>query len=168
MPDDERFTWGFVLEVLDVLERHGYRPSDDQHAGQALGLIRDVIRIYEGSQDAPRGGYVVMPSSRPPPPQPPDPFAVIVSANEVKILLAALGDAAEYKRDRVETCADCTGQSCPTCQWRLQTISAYDQLTARLLGTASASPARAGTPPGPEHASGSPAQPPQPGKEAGQ
>ena len=37
MADDERFTWGFILEVLDVLERHGYptattstpaRPSD--------------------------------------------------------------------------------------------------------------------------------------------
>jgi hypothetical protein len=168
VPDDERFTWGLILEVLDVLERHGYRPSDDQHTGQALGLIRDVTRIYEGTQDAPRGGYVVMPSSQPTPPQPPDPSAVIVSANEVKILLAALDDAAEYKRNRAETCADCADQSCTTCQWRLQTLSAYDQLTARLLDTASASPAGVGKPPGPEHTPGSSAQPPQPGKEAGQ
>ena len=55
MTDDERLTWGFILEVLDVLERHGYRRSDDQHTGQAIGLIRDVARIYEGTLDAPRG-----------------------------------------------------------------------------------------------------------------
>ena len=71
MPDDERFTWGFILEVLDVMERHGYRRSDNQHTGQALGLIRDVARIYEGTLDAPRGGYVVVPSSQPTAPQPP-------------------------------------------------------------------------------------------------
>jgi transcriptional regulator with XRE-family HTH domain len=168
MPDDERFTWGFILEVLDVMQRHGYRPSDDQHTGQALGLIRDAARVYEGTQDAPRGGYVVMPSSPPAAPQPPDPSTVIVSANEVKILLAALDDAAEYKRDRAEACADCADQSCATCQWRLQTISAYDQLTARLLDTAAASPADTGRPLGSERPSDSSAQPDQSSKEAGQ
>ena len=71
MADDERLTWGFILEVLDVMERHGYRRSDNEHAGQAIGLIRDVARIYEGTLDAPRGGYVVVPSSRPVAPQPP-------------------------------------------------------------------------------------------------
>ena len=25
MPDDERLTWDLIFEVLDVLERHGYR-----------------------------------------------------------------------------------------------------------------------------------------------
>ena len=65
MADDERLTWGFILEVLDVMERHGYRRSDNEHAGQAIGLIGDVARIYEGTLDAPRGGYVVVPSSRP-------------------------------------------------------------------------------------------------------
>ena len=73
MADDERLTWGFILEVLDVLERHGYRRSDNEHTGQAIGLIRDVARIYEGTLDAPRGGYVVVPSSPPTAPQPPGP-----------------------------------------------------------------------------------------------
>ena len=50
-------------EVLDVMERHGYRRSD-QHAGQAIGLIRDVARIYEAPWTLPRG-YVVVPSSQP-------------------------------------------------------------------------------------------------------
>ena len=42
--------------------------------------------------------------------------------------LAALDDAAQYKRDRAETCADCADQSCTTCQWRLHAADAYDQL----------------------------------------
>jgi hypothetical protein len=102
MTDDDHLTWGFILEVLDIMERRGYRRKDNEHAGQAIGLIGDVARIYEGTLDAPRGGYVVVPSSRPVAPQTPGPPAVIVSAAEVKTLLAALDEAAEYKRDRAE------------------------------------------------------------------
>ena len=145
MADDERLTWGFILEVLDVMERHGYRRSDSEHTGQAIGLIRHVARIYEGTLDAPHGGYVVVPSSPPTAPQPPGPAgqdAVIVSADEVKTLLAALDDAAEYKRDRAETCADCADQSCTTCQWRLQAADAYDQLAGQMTHAAEASAAR--------------------------
>jgi hypothetical protein len=134
MADDERLTWGFILEVLDVMERHGYRRRDNEHAGQAIGLIGDVARIYEGTLDAPRGGYVVVPSTRPP--------AVIVSAAEVKTLLAALDEAAEYKRDRAETCADCADQSCTTCQWRLRAADAYDQLAGQMTQAAEASTTR--------------------------
>ena len=169
MADDQRLTWGFILEVLDVLERHGYRRSDSEHTGQAIGLIRHVARIYEGTLDAPRGGYVVVPSSPPTAPQPPGPpgqDAVVVSAGEVTTLLAALDDAAEYKRDRAETCADCTGQSCTTCQRRLQAADAYDQMAGRMIHAAEASAAR-------QHAPGHPAPPSAgphaaAGKEAGQ
>jgi hypothetical protein len=142
MPDDERFTWGFILEVLDVMERHGYRRSDNEHTGQAVGLILDVARIYEGTLDAPRGGYVVVPSPHPRGPQPPglpDRDAVIISADDTKVFLAALCDAAEYKRDRAETCADCADQSCTTCQWRLQTADAYDQMARQTVQAAEAS-----------------------------
>jgi hypothetical protein len=145
MPDDERFTWGFILEVFDVLERHGYRRSDNEHTGQALGLIRDVARIYEGTRDAPRYSYVVVPSPQPTEPQPhgpPGPDAIIVSADEIKVLLAALDDATEYKRDRAETCADCADQSCTTCHWRLQAAEAYDQLARQMIHAAEASTAR--------------------------
>jgi len=139
---DERLTRGFIIEVLDVLERHGYRRSDSEHTGQAIGLIRHMARIYEGTLDAPVGGYVVVPSSPPMAPQPPGPpgqDAVVVSADEVKTLLAALDDAAEYKRDRAETCADCAGRSCTTCQWRLQAAEAYDQLAGQMIHAAEAS-----------------------------
>ena len=151
---DERLTWGFIIEVLDVLERHGYHRSDSEHTGQAIGLIRHVARIYEGTLDAPVAGSVVVPSSPPTAPQQPAPpgrDAVIVPADEVKTLLAALDDAAEYKRDRAASCADCAGQSCTTCQWRLQTAGAYDQLAGRMIHTAEAS--------APQHAPGHPAPP---------
>ena len=153
--DDQRLTWGLIIEVLDVLERHGYRRSDSDHTGQAIGLIRHVARIYEGTLDAPRGGYVVVPSSPPTAPQPPLPAghdAVILSADELKTLLAALDDAAEYKRDRAQTCADCADQSCTTCQWRRQAADAYDQLAGRTIHAAEDAAAR-------ERAPGHPAPP---------
>jgi hypothetical protein len=155
MADDQRLTWGFILEVLDVMERHGYRRSDSEHTGQAIGLIRQVARTYEGTLDAPHGGSVVVPSSPPTAPQPPSPpaqDAVIVSAAEVTTLLAALDDAAEYKRDRAETCADCADQSCTTCQWRLQAAETYDQMVGRMIHIAEASAAQ-------QHAPGHPALP---------
>jgi transcriptional regulator with XRE-family HTH domain len=168
MVNDERLTWGFILEVFDVLERHGYRRSDREHTGQAIGLIRHVARIYEGTLDAPAGGYVVVPSSPPAAPQPPGPpgqDAVIISAGEVTTLLAALDDAAEYKRDRAERCADCADQSCTTCQWRLHAADTYDQLAGRMIHAAEASA-------GQERPSGHPApssgSPHAADKEAGQ
>ena len=57
-------------------------------------------------------------------------------------MLAALDEAAEYKRDRAETCADCADQSCTTCQWRLQAADAYDQLAGQMTQAAEASAAR--------------------------
>ena len=150
MTGDDRLTWGFITDVLHVMERHGYHRGDSEHTGQAIGLIRHLARIYEGTLDAPVGGYVVVASAPPTAPQPPGPAgqdAVIVSAGEVTTLLAALDDAAEYKRDRAETCADCADQSCTTCQWRLQAADTYDQLVGRMIHTAEASraaPARHG------------------------
>ena len=56
--------------------------------------------------------------------------------------MAALDDAAEYKRDRAGTCADCADRSCTTCQWRLQTAETYDQMAGRMIHAAEASAAR--------------------------
>jgi hypothetical protein len=142
MPDDERLTWNLLFEVLDVLERHGYHRGDNQHAGHVIGLLGDMARTYEGTLHAPSTPYVVVPSSPPTAPQQPDPPAVIVTAAEVKTLLAALDDAADYKRDRAETCADCADQSCPTCQSRLQAAAAYDQIARKMSQAAEASAAR--------------------------
>jgi len=78
--------------------------------------------------------------------QPPDPGAVMVSADQVKTLLAALDDGAEYKRDRAATCADCADQPCTACQWRLQTADAYDHLATLLTRATEASGTRQHTP----------------------
>jgi hypothetical protein len=49
--DDPRFTWGLVIDVLDVLERRGYRKGDDQHTGQAVGMLADLAATYEQTGD---------------------------------------------------------------------------------------------------------------------
>ena len=152
-----------ITEVLDVLERHGYARGDDEHAGRAIFLIRDLASIYEGSQDHPFGPSVNQPPRRaePAPPTPATPNTVPVPIGEVKNLLCALDIAADYNRDRAELCADCAGQSCPTCELRLREAQAYDRLYAQLTQQADAS-ATAGHP--------EPAARPQPAadREAGQ
>ena len=62
--------------------------------------------------------------------------AVILTATDLSTIIAALDDAAEHKRDRAETCADCTDQSCTTCQSRLQAAQAYDQLAEQMTRAA--------------------------------
>lgn len=47
---NDRFQWGLVLEVFDVFERHGYRRGDDAHVGRAVGLLGDLLDVYEGGQ----------------------------------------------------------------------------------------------------------------------
>jgi hypothetical protein len=129
-----------ITEVLDVLARHGYARGDDEHAGRAIFLIGDLAHIYEGSQDHPFGPSInkMPPRTEPAPPGPAAPDAVLVPVGQVKNLLVALDIAADYQRDRAELCADCTGQSCPTCQSRMQDAQAYDHLSAQLIQTAEA------------------------------
>jgi hypothetical protein len=108
MTSDNRMTWGLIIDVLDLLERHGYHAYLDQ-----------------------------APPSPPPEPRRPgrqaDPGAVILTGTDISTVLSALYIPAEDNCDRAETCADCADQSCPTCQSRLQAARAYDHLTARLL-----------------------------------
>jgi hypothetical protein len=78
--------------------------------------------------------------------QHPEPGAVMLSVGQVKLLLAALDDAAEYKRDRAATCADCGEQPCTTCQWRLQTADAYDHLANEMIQATEDSATRQHTP----------------------
>jgi hypothetical protein len=148
MPDDDRLAWGLIHEVLDVLERHGCRRSDSVHTARAIGLIGDVAGIYEGTLDAPRGGYVQVPSSQSAALRPPHQPAVTVPVGQAKTLLAAPDDAAGHKRDRAATCADCAGRSCTTCQRRLQTAGTYDLLAEQMIQAAEASATR---PPAPGH-----------------
>ena len=151
MTTDNRMTWGLISDVLDVLERHGYHQHHNQHTGQAIGVLHDLARVYEGTYEAPSGTYL---DQAPPSPHPelrrpvrqPDPDAVILTGADVSTVLAALDVAADDKRDRAEMCTDCADQSCPTCQSRLRDAQAYDHLAAQIFQTAEARAARRGQP----------------------
>ena len=120
---DQRMNPDLIHDILDVLDRHGYARADDEHTGRAILLISDLARIYEGAQDHPFGplrqpgpaadAAIPVRTGQPRTPSPSRP-------SQVKTLLAALDIAADDKRDRAAACADCTTQSCPTCQSRLQ------------------------------------------------
>jgi hypothetical protein len=81
------------------------------------------------------------------------PGEVIVSADQVKLLLAALDDAAEYKRDRAAACADCADEPCTTCQWRLHAADAYDHLANQMIQATDTSATRQHAP---DHAAANP------------
>jgi hypothetical protein len=148
MTSDDRMTWGLILDVLDVLERHGYRKLDNQHTGQAVSVIFDLARVYEGTREASYGTHPGHAQPRPPVPEP-DQDAVMLSHADVSTVFAALDIAAACKRDRAGACADCPDQSCPTCQARLQDARTYDQMAGRLLQTAEATQAANASPPEP-------------------
>ena len=131
-----RMSPSLITDILDVLDRHGCTRGDDEHTGRAVLLISDLAHIYEGSLDHPFGPYInEIPPTRtePAPPEPASQDAVLVPAGDVETLLAALDIAADYKRDRAELCADCTDQTCPTCESRHRDAQAYDRLSAQLI-----------------------------------
>jgi hypothetical protein len=146
MTSEHRITSGFIADMLDVLDQHGYTRGDDQHADRAIALIGDLARIWEGTQDHPVGAHpVTVPSSLPAHPGPSSQAAryeVVLTDGDVKTVMIALDIAADHARDRVELCADCPDQSCPTCQARLWDAQAYDRLAARIDRAADASAAR--------------------------
>jgi hypothetical protein len=136
---DQRMNPDLIHDVLDLLDRHGYARADDEHAERAILLIGDLAHIYEGAQDHPFGPYRNQASPSRTEPAPPGPATVTVPTREVNTLLDALDIAADYKRDRAAACAECTSQSCPTCQSRLQHARSYDRLAAHLIQTTEAS-----------------------------
>jgi hypothetical protein len=174
MTPDRRHTWGLIIDVLDVLERHGYRQADDQHTGRSVGLIGDLARIYEGTQETPAsvGSEPAAQQGQPGP----DPHAPAVTSStkaivdaEMYTILSAVDEAADYKRERAECCADCADQSCGLCQHRLGAARAYETLTVRLVRAMDADPPQK---PSPQPVADVAARPVQPqataDKEAGQ
>ena len=171
MTRDQRMSWDPIFEVFDVLERYGYHERDDQHGGQAVGMIFDLTRVYEGTHDVPYGTYLG--AIRPSPqvgrghaiPEA-DRDGAVLSGTDVSTVMAALDTAEGYELDRAAECADCLDQSCATCQSRLQAATAYHNLGARIFD-----PTRAASTSGPEP--GNPRIPPAQAhhivdKEAGQ
>jgi hypothetical protein len=145
MTTDRRHTWGLIIDVLDVLEQHGYHQADDQHTGRAVGLVGDLARIYEGSQEAPAGAYLV-PAPQPRQPGPDGPASAATSSAEaiagagMHTILSALDEAADYKRERADCCPDCADRSCGLCQHRLGAARAYETLAVQLVRAMDAAP----------------------------
>ena len=167
MTSEDRFTWGLILDVLDVLERHGYHKYDDQHTGRAVGVIFDLARTYEGTPETRPGPAAPSPHPEPARAAPEaDRDAFVLTLTDVSTVFAAMDIAADDKRYRVEMCTECPDQSCPACRTHLRDAEAFDQMADRMLQAAKAEPAA-------HHGRTEPSAPPrQPGlaadKEAGQ
>ena len=50
--DDRRFTIGLLVDLFEVLERHGYQKKLDApgHASVAVALLK-IVRIFEGADE---------------------------------------------------------------------------------------------------------------------
>ena len=59
MTSNRRDSFGLIADILDALEQHGHLRGDDQHAGRAIGLIGDLARIWEGTQDFPADAHLI-------------------------------------------------------------------------------------------------------------
>jgi hypothetical protein len=43
-------TWKLVIDLLDVLERHGYRQNpSDRDIGRAIGMVTPLVQAYTGT-----------------------------------------------------------------------------------------------------------------------
>lgn len=49
---DPRYTMGFVVDVLEVLERHGFERYDDRAGGAAVSAIFTLVEAFEGRRDS--------------------------------------------------------------------------------------------------------------------
>ena len=142
---DHRIGLDLFTDVLDVLDRHGFARGDDEHAGRAIFLIGDLARIYEGTQHHPYGPSVSRCHPRPRHPNrqarkpnlgrtsPKMTWTPSRSPTLKSTVLTSLDLAADWKRDRAETCAHCPDQSCFVCHLRLKEARTYDQLAGRIL-----------------------------------
>ena len=142
MTGEDRFTWGLILDVLDVLERHGYRKYDNQHTGRAIGVMFDLAHVYEGARETHPDPVVPSPHPGPAPPvAEADQAAVVLTPADALTVFAAMDIAADDKRYRIEMCTGCPDQSCPACQTHLLDAEAFDQMADRMLQAARTAPA---------------------------
>jgi hypothetical protein len=43
-------TWELVIDLLDVLEKHGYRKSpSDRDVGRAIAMVTALVQAYTGT-----------------------------------------------------------------------------------------------------------------------
>jgi hypothetical protein len=110
---------GKLAAIRGVLDAFDWERDDRQYALERIEQIAAGSRTASGIEP---GGSAITPA-------------------DLRIVLDALDVAADYKRDRVDTCPDCTlavlaltGQPerCPTCERRLTRADEYDVLAEQL------------------------------------
>ena len=138
MTADHRVTPGLIYDIVNALERHGYDRSDDLHADRAIGLIGDLARSCEGTQDYP--AY----------PGPSRDDAITLTHADAITIFAAADIAAGDKRYRAEMCPDCPDRSCPARQVHIRDAEAFDQMAGRMLQAAQAASAAGASQPAPD------------------
>jgi hypothetical protein len=129
----DRQTHRMVSEIITILEAHGHHAVDREHTDQTITMINDLARTYDGTRDA---DHETAPAPDPGPrrfSRPAEPDTLVLSGVDIGTAFTAFDLAAEYKRDRAETCADCTNQTCETCRTRLRDAETYDRLADRIL-----------------------------------
>jgi hypothetical protein len=170
MTSDDRLTSGFILDMLDVLDRHGYHQYDNRHTGQAVGAIIDLAYVYDGTRDVSYLDHASPgPHTETGPSHPDADDAVILTGAEVRTVVTALDIAADHKCGSAAACTDCADRTCLTCQSRLRDAQAYDQMAAQMLQTAAVARAANSAQPEPGAPPVSPRQPDLAAdKEAGQ
>lgn len=142
MTSDDRPTSNLFSDLLGVLERHGYRRSDDYQVEQVVRAVNDLTCIYEGTRETQPGPVTPSPHPGPAPPaREADQDAIILSHADVSTVFAAADIAADDKRYRVQMCTDCPDQYCPACQSHLRDAEAFDQLADRMLQATRTAPA---------------------------
>jgi hypothetical protein len=142
MTSDDRLTWNLFFDILGVLERHGYRRSDDYHVEQVIRAVSDLTCTYEGTHQTRPDPAAPSPHPGPAPPAPEaDQDAISLTRAEVSAVFAAADIAADDKRYRVEMCSECPDQSCPACQTHLRDAEAFDRIADRMLQAARTAPA---------------------------
>ncbi|AVH58653.1 MULTISPECIES: hypothetical protein [Streptomyces] len=49
-PPADRFNFGLVHDVFQVLEAHGYERGSNQAVGHAVGILMGLVKAYEGGE----------------------------------------------------------------------------------------------------------------------
>jgi hypothetical protein len=168
----DRQTHRMVSEIITTLEGHGHHAPDREHADQAIAMITDLARTYDGTRDTtPSGGHDASAPAPGPRPfsRPAEPDTLVLSGVDIGTAFTAFDLAAEYKRDLAETCADCTNQTCETCRTRLRDAETYDRLANRILYQRTATRPAGHSQPEPDDPASAPGRAcPDADKEAGQ
>jgi hypothetical protein len=144
MTSDDRFTWGLIVDVFDVLERHGYHKYDNQHTGRAFGMIRDLAYVYGGARETHPGPVAPSPHPEPASHGPgADQEAIILTHTDVSAVFAAADIAATHKRYRVEDVPRLPRLVLSACRTH-RDAEAFDQMADRHPGARTAPDAHHG------------------------